>query len=221
MTRWLAARAADAPENFLHLLRLLEAERAWAVGDFRAAALAFDAARREVAGRQRPWHRALITERAARFYLAHGVEHAGYDLLAQARQEYLAWGATAKVDQLDWAYPTLRPRPDATAEHGGDQPGDRRDGRATVTTGTLDLLGILSASQALSSRDQHRTAARPRGRGARRDDRRHRRTPAAVERRPARLAAARTARGGTAPSAAPATNTQLPMSVLRYAQRTR
>ena len=45
VTRWLAARAADAPENFLHLLRLVEAERAWAVGDFRAAALAFDAAR--------------------------------------------------------------------------------------------------------------------------------------------------------------------------------
>ncbi len=43
VTRWLAARAADAPDNFLHLLRLLEAERAWAVGDFRAAVLAFDA----------------------------------------------------------------------------------------------------------------------------------------------------------------------------------
>ena len=37
VTRWLADRAADAPENFLHLLRLLEAERAWATGDFRAA----------------------------------------------------------------------------------------------------------------------------------------------------------------------------------------
>ena len=86
VTRWLAARAADAPDNFLHLLRLVEAERAWAAGDFRAAALAFDAARREAARPQRPWHRALIAERAARFYLAHGLEHAGYDLLAQARQ---------------------------------------------------------------------------------------------------------------------------------------
>ena len=54
VTQWLAARAADAPDNFLHLLRLLEAERAWAVGDFRAAFLAFDAARREVAQQQRP-----------------------------------------------------------------------------------------------------------------------------------------------------------------------
>ena len=115
VTRWLAERAADAPDNFLHLLRLLEAERAWTAGDFRAAVLAFDAARREVSQRQRPWHRALITERAARFRLAHGLDHAGYDLLAQARREYLAWGATAKVAQLDWAYPTLRSQPDATA----------------------------------------------------------------------------------------------------------
>jgi hypothetical protein len=30
VTRWLAESAADAPDNFLHLLRLVEAERAWA-----------------------------------------------------------------------------------------------------------------------------------------------------------------------------------------------
>ncbi len=145
VTRWLASRAADAPDNFMHLRRLVEAERAWAVGDFRAAVLAFDAARREVDGRRRPWHRALIAERAARFHLAHGVEQFGHELLAQARQCYLAWGATAKVGRLDWAYPGLRPPADA------DQPGDVPQQRAGVTTGTLDLLGILSASQALSS----------------------------------------------------------------------
>ena len=54
VTQWLAARAADAPDNFLHLVRLLEAERAWTVVDFRAASLAFDAARREVAQRPAP-----------------------------------------------------------------------------------------------------------------------------------------------------------------------
>ena len=221
VTRWLAARAADAPENFLHLLRLLEAERAWAVGDFRAAVLAFDAARREVAQRQRPWHRALITERAARFYLAHGVEHAGYDLLAEARQEYLAWGATAKVDQLDWAYPTLRPQPDATARSAATSP-IMPHGRARPSrTGTIDLLGILSASQALSSETSiERLHARV-VRGARRDDRRHRRTPAAVERRPAGLAAAAPGGGGTAPVSGTGHEHAVPMSVLRYAQRMR
>jgi signal transduction histidine kinase len=148
--RWLAARAADAPDNFLHLLRWLEAERAWVVEDYRGAELAFDAARREVAGRVRPWHRALITERAARFSLARGLDHAGHELLAQARQDYAAWGASAKVDQLDWAYPTLQPQPDSTTG-GGDDPADLPQQRGRVTTGTLDLLGILAASQALSS----------------------------------------------------------------------
>ena len=147
---WLGARAADAPMNFLHLLRLLEAERAWAAGDSGAAALAFDAARDEVAGRQRPWHRALITERAARFTLARGLQHAGFELLAEARQMYLAWGATAKVAQLDSAYPVLRPPADAPGEPGERAAGLRRQG-SMLTTGTIDLLAILSASRALSS----------------------------------------------------------------------
>jgi signal transduction histidine kinase len=151
LTRWLAGWAAHAPDNFLHQLRLIEAERAWAVSDFRAAVLAFDAARREVADRRRPWHRALIAEHAARFYLAHGVEYAGQDLLADARRQYLAWGATAKVDQLDWAYPPLRRQADAPTADGGAEPADLPDHRSTVTTGTIDLLGILSASQAISS----------------------------------------------------------------------
>ncbi|MEU7872905.1 AAA family ATPase [Dactylosporangium sp. NPDC049140] len=145
---WLAARAADAPANFQHWVRLLEAERAWAVGDFRAAAVAFDAARREVGQGRRPWHQALITEHAARFYLAHDLEQAGRDLLAEARQQYLAWGATAKVDHLDWAYPALRPEATAIAGH---RPGDLPGRRCTVTAGTIDLIGILSATQALSS----------------------------------------------------------------------
>src|SRR6201996_6988034 len=144
--RWLADRAADAPDNFLHLLRLAEAERAWTAGASRGARLAFDAARRKAAQRQRPWHRALIVEHAARFYLAHGLDHVGHDLLAQARREYLAWGATAKVSQLDWAYPAVQALAGATADDGV-----LPHGRAVVTTGTIDLLGIVSASQALSS----------------------------------------------------------------------
>ena len=221
--RWLAARAVDAPDNFLHLLRLLEAERAWADGDFQAAVLAFDAARREAAQRQRqrPWHRALIAERAARFYLAHGVEHAGYDLLAQARQEYLAWGATAKVNQLDWAYPGLRPQPGSTGEHGAGQPADRSDRRSAVTTGTIDLLGILSASQALSSETSigrlhagvvQVLSAMTGATGVHlllwSDDRRDWLLPAPDS------------DGGTIPVSGTGHERVMPMSVLRYAQRT-
>jgi diguanylate cyclase (GGDEF)-like protein len=145
----VAGHAADAPANFLHLLRLIEAERAWATDDFRAASYAFDVATRESLGRQRPWQRALILERAARFYLTYGMEHTGHALLADAREAYLAWGATRKVNQLDWAYPTLQARPAARRELGtfddipAHQPG--------LMPGTVDLLGILAGSQALSS----------------------------------------------------------------------
>ena len=194
VTGWLAARAADAPDNFLHLLRLLEAERAWTAGDFRAAALAFDAARREAAARSRPWHRALITERAARFYLGHGLDQAGYDLLAQARQQYLAWGATAKAAQLDWAYPVLRPparrgrRGWRRAARRSSRPRRRGDGRDDRPARHRVRLAGAELT------DQHRPAARPGGRGARRDDRRHRRAPGAMGCRPAGLAAARARR---------------------------
>src|SRR6202000_3538537 len=114
--------------------RLSEAERAWTAGDFHAAALAYDAARREAAQRQRPWHRALIAEHAARFSLAHGLDHAGHDLIAEARQEYLAWGAAAKVAQLDWAYPVQPPSDPAAVA--GEQSGNLPQRRAAVTAGT-------------------------------------------------------------------------------------
>ena len=155
VTRWLADRAADAPQNFLHLLRLLEAERAWAVGDFQGCVRGFDAALHSAGQPPRPWHLALITERAARFYLAHGIDHSGYDLLAQTRQQYAAWGATAKVAQLDWAYPSLPPHSDAAAAQRDTQSSDDSlgsgSGSGSVSTGTIDLMGILSTSQALSS----------------------------------------------------------------------
>ena len=89
-----------------------------------------------------PHHRAR-----RRFALAHGLDHAGWDLLAEARLRYDAWGATAKVAQLDWASPAVLTRAQAEADGHASaaQPTPR------VTTGTIDLFGILSASHALSS----------------------------------------------------------------------
>jgi signal transduction histidine kinase/tetratricopeptide (TPR) repeat protein len=148
---WLRARAQDAPMNFLHLLRLLEAELAWTAGDFGAAALAYDEARDEVAGRQRPWHRALIIERAARFALGRGLQHAGIELLGEARRLYMSWGAWAKVAQLDSGYPVLRAAGEAPGRVGSQKDRDAGSQDSLLGTGTIDLLAILSASQALSS----------------------------------------------------------------------
>jgi GAF domain-containing protein len=239
VTRWLADRAVDAPDNFRHLRRLLEAEHAWARGDFRAAVVAFDAARREVHRRQRPWHRALITERAARFHLEQGLDSSAADLLAQARRVYADWGATAKVDQLDWAYPVLRrddvPR-DGLPRDGLPRDGLPRDEEAgddekpgagvasstDVSTGTVDLLGILAASRALSSQTSvdrlHAQVAQVLGSmtGATdvhlllwNDDRQDWRLPAADE------------DGVSQPVGSTDQEGLLPFSVLRYVARTR
>ncbi|MEX5634784.1 diguanylate cyclase [Parafrankia sp. FMc2] len=147
---WLAARTADAPQNVLHLLSLAQAERAWAVGDFQQAAYLFDTAQREAVSRERPWHLALILEETARFYLAHGMEEAGRLLLTASRRVYAAWGATAKVNLLDWGSPTLRSTP-SVEESFVQGLTDRSTRRSVLTSGAIDLRGIVAASRALSS----------------------------------------------------------------------
>jgi len=139
---WLAARGADAPHNFRHLELLVRAERAAAAGERVEGARLFDQAllaAREVA---RPWHRALITERCALFYLDCGLAGAGRTFLAESRDLYRAWGAAAKVRQLERAHPFLR----ACALEGME-----RNRPVSVSSDSVDLLAILRASQALSS----------------------------------------------------------------------
>ncbi|HSV34154.1 MAG TPA: AAA family ATPase [Ramlibacter sp.] len=142
--QWLAQRAADAPANFLHWLRWIEAERAWALGDFRGGARIFDAAMREAQARQRPWHQALITERAGLFHLAQGMERTGEMLLARARRHYDAWGASAKVQQLERTHGFLR-----TLDAQGHSLEPGRSG--SLSADAVDTLAVLRASQALSS----------------------------------------------------------------------
>jgi diguanylate cyclase (GGDEF)-like protein len=144
---WFAGRAADHAGNYLHLLRWVEAERAWALGDLWTAATLFEAARREVAGQRRPWHLALMTERCARFHLAQGLEPFGLQLMTDARDVYQAWGASAKVALLEDEFAHTRPhtRP-------GSAPGTRTHGSSTnMSAEQIDMVAILRASQALSS----------------------------------------------------------------------
>ena len=153
---WLAARADDAPANFGHLLHLVDAERAWAVGDFRSAATSFDAAQQEVAPRERPWQRALIAHRAGLFHLAHGMDHTGHMLLREARRSYERWGATGAVNELDRRHPFL-PREIADSSSLRSPEGTP----STLATETIDLIGVVNASQALSSETSlHRLQAR-------------------------------------------------------------
>lgn len=142
---WLAARAQDQALNFAHLSCLIQAEQAWALGDRWAAALAFDAALAHASKCQRPWHLALIMECAARFYLEHGMNHFAQPLMAQSQCRYGTWGATAKVKAMQREHPWLvaavaaSPRPEVGA------------GSNAISPDVLDLMGVVRASQALSS----------------------------------------------------------------------
>lgn len=142
---WLALRADDAPRNFSHLVKWIDAERAWAKGNASDAASLFDESLLMVRSNRRPWHRALLTERAGLYYLTNKLQHIGSSLLADAQRLYGAWGATAKVKALRQDHAFLRntnelARYASGARHAGGMSADN-----------IDLLAVLRASQALSS----------------------------------------------------------------------
>jgi diguanylate cyclase (GGDEF)-like protein len=158
---WLADRADEAPHNFGVLAHVIAAERAAALGEFAAAAGAFDAAAEELAGGQRPWLQALVTERLARWHLDGGLEHVGRLAMTEAAHRYRDWGATAKVRRLQEEFPYLAAGGDDAGLGGGT--GGRTGRRTTsnarpttthagsLTADTVDMLAVLRASQALSS----------------------------------------------------------------------
>jgi len=141
--KWLKRRAKDAPFNYLFLQQWIEAERAWAVGEYWAAAAGFNTAMTEVAKRTRPWQRALITERAARFHLAQDMAYVGQPLMQAARDLYEAWGAKVKVQQLHDEFAHLRTR--------GARQRDAVSRSTIMSSDMVDVMSVLRASQALSS----------------------------------------------------------------------
>jgi diguanylate cyclase (GGDEF)-like protein len=143
---WFAARAADAPGNFEHLLNFIDAEAAWTEGDIARAAHAFDHALQLQSGtaRARPWHHALIAERAGLFNMALGMDYFGRGMLRDAQARYGAWGAVAVVRRLNATHGFL----DAAE---GPRSVAQDDRSASISSDTLDIMAVLRASQALSS----------------------------------------------------------------------
>jgi diguanylate cyclase (GGDEF)-like protein len=141
---WVAARACDAPGNYLHLLHFIDAEAAWTKADFQAATLAFDRAIQCSIVQTRPWHFALIAERAGLFNLGHGLDYAGRAFLRDAQRRYAAWGAMAVMRRLRAAHgflPVIEARRTLAS-----------DGQSvSISSDSIDMLAILRASQVLSS----------------------------------------------------------------------
>ncbi|WP_063763651.1 diguanylate cyclase [Actinoplanes subtropicus] len=145
---FLAARAADQPGNFRHLQWLADAETAVLAGDLAAAAKAYDAACGDATGSGRLWHTALIHERAGNFFLRYGMEHAGQHLLTEAFHAYAAWGAHAKARQLEHDHPFVAAAPSRNGARGSAL---GTTSSVNVSTEVIDLLAVLEAARALSS----------------------------------------------------------------------
>jgi diguanylate cyclase (GGDEF)-like protein len=148
---FLAERATDQPANFRHLHHLAEAERAWATGDFAAAATAFDAAVGDVSGAGRPPHAALIAERAGLFFLAYRMEHVAQHLLAEACRGYARWGAHGKVRQMHQQHPFLASVLAAARTNASGPTTLSNSQSVNVSTETIDLMAVLEAARALNS----------------------------------------------------------------------
>lgn len=140
----LHAWSGPSPANFGHLALFLDAEHAALTGDPATAMRAYDAALQAADLVVRPWHHALIAERAGLFALDQGWTRAGLALLSEARRRYGDWGASAKVQALERAHPDLR-----SLHSEADQ--RSRTGSLGLTSDAMDMMGILAASQALAS----------------------------------------------------------------------
>lgn len=136
---WLAARAADAPVNFSHLHDLVEAERLDALGEPWAALQRMERAMRLAQAHRRPWHSALITERAGLLHMRHGLEHSARPLLTRAYRLYLDWGATGKAEAMRSAWPFVVSRPSGEA--------------LSAREAAFDQAALARASEALASEE--------------------------------------------------------------------
>jgi GAF domain-containing protein len=146
--KWLDQPATDAPSNYLHLVHLLDAELAWASGDDWAAIRALGDGTAEVHRVKWPWHQALLTERAAVLHLEQGINNSGQQLMAATYELYKTWGADAKLRQVEERHGAALMTPPRIELGRNDLP---RGSSSGLTSDTIDLLGILRASQALGS----------------------------------------------------------------------
>ncbi|UQA56772.1 protein kinase domain-containing protein [Polyangium aurulentum] len=140
--------AEGCPSNFLHKLRLVEAECARVAGKTEEASARYDEAI-ELSREARFMHiEALSIQLAAEFRFQIGKTHIGALYLREARDAYARWGALNMVAHLAAKYPTLlRPSAHASAV-------ERNSTTASTTTTTganFDVNTAVRAAQALSS----------------------------------------------------------------------
>ncbi len=132
--------ANHCPANFRDRAELVGAELARLTGRDLEAARLYEAAIGSAHRNGFVQNEGLAHELAARYYLAHGLETAGYAHLRNARNCFERWGAHGKVKQLEERRPRLQEErlPPAAVALG-------------PLAGQLDVEAVAKASQALSS----------------------------------------------------------------------
>ena len=135
MTAW----AIRCPANFVHKQRLLAAELARLSGDHGQAMLLYQQAIAMAAQYGFMHIEGLAAERAALACHAVGAPTEAVGYWYQARAAYLAWGADAKVQQLDARLHRVRDQMPTAIDDVLDRSADR-----------LDFLTVVKASQAIS-----------------------------------------------------------------------
>jgi PAS domain S-box-containing protein len=138
--RQLAVWAENCPQNFENRAALVGAEIARIQGRDLDAQHLYEKAIRSSNANGFVQNEAIANELAARFYMARGFEKIAYAYLRDARYNYVRWGATGKVRQLDEVYPQLK--------------ADEQQAAPTSTIRTpiehLDFAALIKVSQALS-----------------------------------------------------------------------
>ncbi len=139
MRKW----AALCPANWAHRVDLVLAERAALAGHVDEATSLFERATTGARGQGDLSNEALACESAAALHGAQGHSTAEQAYLVAARNAYERWGATAKVAELERAYPELEADRVSIAPR-----------TTTTTTGTmsgvaLDLAAVISSAQSI------------------------------------------------------------------------
>jgi histidine kinase len=138
-----------APDNYLHKHELIAAEIAKVLGENEQAAEYYDRAIAEATKTGYLQEAALAEELAGEFYLSRGRTKIASYYLTDAYQEYLRWGAVAKVRELESKHLTLLnciPKQELIVA----EP-ESYSHQSCSNLANLDLFSIMKASQAISS----------------------------------------------------------------------
>jgi len=146
--------ANHAPMNFQHKYDLVAAEKARVLGQNLAAMELYDRAISGAKENEYLQEEALANELAAEFYLSLGREKIGKTYITDAYYTYAKWGAVAKVQDLESAYPQLL---EQIKQQAGNKTLADKSTQTTIVkttlgnTGALDLATVMKASLAISS----------------------------------------------------------------------